>query len=1392
MWVVNDEMKMELKELSYVPGLYKIFDEILVNAADNKQRDPSMNLIKVSIDPTQNLISVWNNGKGVPVQIHQEHSIHVPELIFGHLLTSSNYDDNEKKTTGGRNGFGAKLTNIFSTEFTVTTYDSGSGKLFKKTWTDSMRSSSKAAIEVKKGTDFTQVTFKPDLSKFGMTHLEDDIVALMKKRVWDIAGCTDKAVKVHLNGVQLPVSDFKDYVNLYPIGEALRNQQFEVNGRWTVCATTSPSGYRQCSFVNSIWTYKGGKHVEYVTKQVVDEITEKLKKKVKNTEVKPHVIKQHLWIFINCLIENPAFDSQTKENLTTVKAKFGSECKLSDKFLDAVCKGDLMLRIIDSHNSKTENMLNRSVKVKRSNRVTGIAKLDEANEAGGPRSNLCTLVLTEGDSAKTLAISGFSIVGRDYWGVFPLRGKLLNVRDAAGSIILKNAEIQNIMKILGLQVGEKYNDTKKLRYGHVMIMADQDLDGSHIKGLLVNFIHCFWPELLSACPGFLVQFITPIVKVTKGDTVKAFYSLPEYREWQTSCTDSKSYKAKYYKGLGTSKPEEAKQYFSDLHRHRIEFEYRGEEDKDAILLAFDKNRIEDRKAWVTANREENPDFTQKKVTISDFINKELVLFSRADCERSIPCLMDGFKPSQRKILFCCFKKKGLTKNEIKVSQLSGYVSEHSAYHHGEASLQGAIIGMAQDFCGSNNLNLLEPNGQFGTRLSGGKDASQARYLFTKLSPLARAVFPADDDLLLTYREDDGLSIEPMWYIPIIPMVLANGCKGIGTGYATSIPNHNPETLIEWIRCKLAGRDLPPLQPWYRDFTNNHKIIPNPQTEGKSYRCPGTFQEVGTLGTVVNITELPVEKWTEDYKNFLEELMKAEIIHEFQQHHTDVTVDFEVQMAPETLREWRAIGLEEKFKLRSSIPVSNLVCFDRHGHIAKFDTVDQIFEEFFDVRLDFYNKRKKLLIERMTAECEKLKNMVRFITEVVEGQLIIMKKEQKVVLNELKQRGYKGFPPEQSKLVAKGAKDYEEMERDGEEEEEGIAVGTSGPAADYQYLLGMKLWSLTRERIEQLRKKLADKEAEFNVLLHTKVEDMWLKDLAHLEEVIKAVEQKRRKALMAHVKKEDPKGKGKGSKSATRLEFSNVVPKLSESAKKLSEEHAAKLAQQEASSKRKEERDKKRLLKGEGEDPAPKRRKKEKPADDVESPVETTSTAGQLTMDSFFSSTAATVAKPPQMPPPSSATVKPVAKFFTRPKPAAQSKPSLPEEQNSSDGSPTSLGAPSFRPPPPPPPKPAARKPAAPRKPRKEEESDDELFAEDSGNDGPDDGSASRPQRAKRAVKAPVYTEVEDSFINDDSEDSSDDSEDSSKEKQKSRKKPASKKLKKNADDDDDDGDVSFI
>eukprot|EP00968_Pinguiococcus_pyrenoidosus_P019326 scaffold2093_cov241-Pinguiococcus_pyrenoidosus.AAC.3 len=1150
MWILDPESgNIVRRSITYVPALLKIFDEILVNAADNKQRDPTQDTIRVDISREDNRISVMNNGSGIPVVKHREHDMYVPTMIFGHLLTGSNFDDDERKTTGGRNGYGAKLANIFSTKFTIETVDANEGKKFKQTFTENMlQPGSPRITAVKEGTkEYTKIEFEPDLARFHMTSLDNDTYRLLCRRVYDIAACSQmyggRKLKVYLNGTRLAIKTFEDYVKLHdglepPVAFG------RIEDRWEVGVSYSDGQPRQLSYVNAIATTKGGHHVNAIVDQVVARLQKTLKKKNKGQDVKPHLIKQHLSIYVNCLIENPAFDSQTKETLVTRKANFGSTPTLPEAMLKRIEKSEIVQTILSYAAFKQQKELNRKGGAKRA-KITGIPKLDDANFSGTAKSKDCTLILTEGDSAKALAVAGLAVVGRDYYGVFPLKGKPLNVRDASHRQIMNNEEMSNLVRILGLKFNTVYDEDniKTLRYGHLMIMADQDHDGSHIKGLIINFFHFFWPSLLKV-PGFMQQFITPIVKVRdKQGNERSFFSLPSFVAWRQSISDAEihKYSIKYYKGLGTSTPKEAKEYFSDLDTHQLLFETMREElvdeavkgDGDMIDMAFKKTRVEDRKKWILSHDPEQHMNYQEQVTYTKFINQELVLFSKADCERSIPHLMDGLKVSQRKVLWACFKRN-LTK-DMKVAQLVGYVGEASAYHHGEASLASTIVGLAQNFVGSNNINLLVPSGQFGTRAMGGKDAASPRYIFTRLERIARLIFHPDDDALLAVNEDDGKPIEPSYYIPVLPMVLVNGADGIGTGWSSSVPKYSPLAIIELLRKKIElGEEysFDNLVPWYRGFTGGieEKMDKN-HGNFTNFVVAGTLDEVSE--TEVLISELPVGKWTQEYKIFLENSLVEKdakgFVQEFKENHTDVNVRFSVRVPAEKMAELQSAGLMKKFKLESSLSTTNMHLYNAEGSIVKYANVAAILEEFYAARLDLYVKRKAGLEAKLESEVEKLRNKARFIRMFINEELKIANVARSELLRSLEEHDFKLFPKESAKASSGHSSSSSGSEADGTEED---VVQLKRLIDGYDYLLSMPIWQLTREKVAKLESQLGEREEDLDALKSTTPEQLYLKDLDAVEEAFREMNDQLN-ADSASVPRKRPAGARKNAARASR-------------------------------------------------------------------------------------------------------------------------------------------------------------------------------------------------------------------------------------------------------------------
>lgn len=1088
LWI-QDGSKIVLKNIKYIPALAKLFDEGIVNCSDHFKRmlqqiankipdSLPVTTIEITIQPDGTII-MFNDGNGIDVAEHPEYKIWIPELIFGHLRTSTNYDKTEKKIVGGKNGFGFKLVLIWSTNGSVETVDHVRGLKYVQEFTNNLDIIGKPTITKCKSKPYTKITFKPDYKRLGIDGLSPDMIALLKRRVYDIAAVTDKNIKIKYNGELVPVKNFQQYIDLYIGDKASAPRVYEDNGeRWEYAVGLSPSNeFIQVSFVNSINTSKGGKHVEYILNQITRKMVDYIEKK-KKVKVNPNSIKEQLILFLRCDIENPAFDSQSKDCMTTPSGKFGSKCEVSDKFIEKLAK----MGVMDAACAITEVKENKVAKKtdgQKTKSIRGIPKLTDANWAGTDKSGNCTLILCEGDSAKAGILSGMSSNDRNELGVLPLKGKLLNARGELNKKVAENKEITEIKKILGLETGKEYKTqddvNKHLRYGRVLFMTDQDLDGSHIKGLGINLFHCEWPSL-AEIPGFIGFMNTPILKARKGKTELLFYNDGEYEEWKKT-NDTRGWTIKYYKGLGTSTGKEFREYFEN--KKIVGFEHNGKESDNAIDMVFNKKRADDRKDWLEDyDRGSYLDTSNTTVSYNDFINKELIHFSKYDCDRSIPNVMDGLKTSLRKILFSAFKK-GLTA-EIKVAQFSGYVSEHSCYHHGEASLNGAIVGMAQNFVGSNNINLLVPSGQFGTRLKGGNDSASERYIFTLLTKLTRRIFPTEDDNVLEYLADDGTPVEPRFYAPIIPMILVNGSKGIGTGFSTDIMCYNPLDIIDYLNAKLndSFEGLPEIYdkqilPYYEGFKGTISKL----TDHK-YLIRGKYDTVGT--DTIHVTELPVGFWTDDFKELLESLIDpgqdktgkkiAPVVKDYDDMSKDTDVNFTITFAKGQLAELEKVkddngcnGVDKLLKLYTTNTNTNMHLFDANDKLKKYSKVEEIIDDYFVTRLDMYIKRKEYMIRALEKELLLLSNRAKYIKENLDGTIDLRKKTKEVVTEMLTN------------------KNYDIMDND----------------VDYKYLTKMTMDSVTEENVQKLFGERENKSAELNIIKSTTINQMWTRELDNL-------------------------------------------------------------------------------------------------------------------------------------------------------------------------------------------------------------------------------------------------------------------------------------------------------
>ena len=1047
-WIMTENMMVKKDSVRYSQAMLRVYVEALSNAIDNVWRSANTDTpcTKIKVDVKEDVITIWNNGLSIPINKDNNEGVYNPELIFGHLLTGSNYNDNEQRFGSGRNGLGIKLTNVFSTEFNVKIYDPNTGILYKKRWMNNMRENTKEKISKsnspsakdKKG--FVEVSWKTDFTKFKINRFTKDMLSIFKKYAYDTAMLT--GIHVYWNGDKVPIKNISQYSQLYtktpPPSISLQSKDCEV-----IFTTSSGYEFEHISFTNGVFNKDGGIHVDKWTNAIFKPLLTKLNKP-KKPSLTLKDIKKFFRIFIKCNVPNPEFSSQSKTCLTAPEVSTNVEIK----HINHIMKWDVMNEIHDI--IKGKEFLSLKKTEKKGKTFKKIDGYDPANFAGKSKSMECSLILCEGLSAKTYAVDGISVgvhgkKGRDWFGIYPLRGKLLNVKNASIATIAKNKEITDMIHTLQLQYNTDYtvdSNFNKLNYGRIMILTDSDVDGIHICSLIINVFHTLFPSLLKRNPPFIVNMMTPIAKVfTSPPTL--FYNENDYIHFCN--TSSKKYKTKYYKGLGTSSNKEIKETFG---KKCMEFKYDPTLD-DVMKKVFHGSMANERKEWLRCYDKSS---TVQDSTYSQYIDKELIKFSISDCDRSIPSVFDGLKQSQRKILYACMKRKLFSKS-MKVAQLAGYVAEVTNYHHGEQCLFETITKMAQDFPGSNNVPLLFKDGQFGTRNNGGKDAANARYIFTKLQSVVKLIYPDEDLKLLDYVIDDGEPVEPEYFIPIIPMILVNGCSaGIATGWSCSVPSYNPHDVIGCVRDWIHRRDVRMITPWYKYYTGKIE-----EYEHHKYMSYGNIER--KTKNSVQVTELPILLWTDKFKDYVEQLLENKNIRSIQNYSTPTKVNF-------TIKENDNMDCNIKtLKLSSIITETNMVLFGDDKKLIKYATTHDIIDTFCQKRFEHYKKRKANQLDHFQQQLQSLRIRHQFIKSVVDDTLRIYNRKEEDIIQELQEKDY--------------------------------------PMKDesYQYLLNIPIRHFSSTVVESLERDIKTVETKHDELLKKKETDIWLGELSALEKAL---------------------------------------------------------------------------------------------------------------------------------------------------------------------------------------------------------------------------------------------------------------------------------------------------
>lgn len=724
--------QLEKRKITVSQAVERLFLEILSNAGDNAfaSRNSGVDPGEINITMSESRITVRNGGLPIPVEINKEMNIYAPEMIFGVLRTSANYDPTVIRMGCGRNGFGAKLVNIFSKEFKIDVGDNIRKKRYRQTWRENMEIREDPIIENYKGPSYVEVSYLMDFKRF--KYQEDkyppEVFALFGRLALEMS--MNCKVPLVINDTKYDVVDIQNFCKYIFPEEALATSIVHIEKDdplyIEICLLDTPDAGETLSYVNGMITRDGGVHVEAVIKGISNVLLEKLNnsKAVKNinkddTKKKNILtladIRPHISIVMSCRIPDPKFTSQTKTQLSGPQLKL----EFPEKLFNHIYKWTLITRLYATLEAKQMKNLQKTDGKKR--RHILLEKGEDANEAGGIHSKKCTLFIVEGKSAMGYAVKAISSIpnGRNFYGILPIRGKLLNVMNANAQQIAENEELIEIKKMLGLKEGTDYTSQEAfatLRYGYVVILTDADDDGKHIMGLILNFFYCRFQSLLVR--GYIHYLRTPILRVYSGKQVIKFYSAGEYETWKDKTPNAHNWKHRYYKGLGTSKDTDI---LDDFKSPKMVMCLYDDKSPDSFKLAFDSKYSNQRKSWIATWKKAFDIEDVKECAISKFIHEEFIQYSVSNLHRSIPRMMDGLKVSQRKVLWSAFNHwKGpvlgqLMKGpkEIKVERFASITAEATNYHHGGNCLSETIIAMAQNFVGANNMPYFTQDGQFG-------------------------------------------------------------------------------------------------------------------------------------------------------------------------------------------------------------------------------------------------------------------------------------------------------------------------------------------------------------------------------------------------------------------------------------------------------------------------------------------------------------------------------------------------------------------------------------------------------------------------------------------------------------------------------------------------------
>lgn len=1059
-WVMKKDKKnkdnwtVTKDKVTFPLGMERIFIEIIANACDAMNKSIKHKVLpgNIVINMTDNEITVKNTGIPIPVVIHKKSGKYVPELVFSTMRAGSNFG--KKRHGGGSHGLGAKLCNIFSRRFEVTVLDAKNKKSYHQVWYDNMSQTDGPKIKKYKGDEQSvTVSYIADFKRFGYKHevYPKEAVGIIRRLAAD-ASFTCKSI-VEFNREEMNYASIIDYSSLYTnvdvknkfiyyewptkandiVVDKKTGVQYSKSNLYVpnveLMVIDAPGNGFFVSMCNSIMNIEGGKHIDAVCTTIGNILNDAMSKKTDDANDKKKrkgniakSIRNHIQVIVNVRVVDPTWNGQTKTQLKSFKTKDGKrgefKFNLGEDIIKKVQKWDLNKAINIAIKSDLILQGIREAKKMDKSKFKG----EDAAWAGTAKSDQCTLIFFEGDSAMgySQCIRTAHPNGTNQLGLFALKGKIANaIKKNSMDALMKVDLFKQIISILGLEDLDYTieSNRKKLRYGNILIMPDADIDGLHITILLISFFAYFFPTIIRA--NIIDFWKTKIVRVTKGKKEILFYSEFEYEEWKKETPDWQKWHAEYFKGLGSTNVEDAKKDFDNPFIVNFKCDRRA---FAHIIMSMSKNYTDMRKDWImTFDDTVSPQVLKNNVQlITNFINDEVRRYSKHTLVRHIAA-RDGFKDGSRKAIFAAIKKwnwytNANKKNKLRVDVFSGYLISEAQYHHADPSK--IVMGMAQTFVGSNNINLFVPDGQFGTRTRGGKDMAAPRYPFTYPSIMMKYLIRKEFAPILIHKYEDGQYVEPERYYPVLPLILINGMDGVASGWKSWIYQCHPLLIADWYIKRLSGtryKKMEELMPWWRGFTGKsyiEKTSKKTSSKQNTIDLEANFDDVKTVlakntkaecaprekyrvvtigkfkkvnDNTVRVTELPIGMWTKKYKiDILRPAMKAGVIKKFKCdsdiEKVDITISG-IDFGDEKI-DAQNLGLVKTYS------INDMYILSENNLPMRFNSAKEIAEDYYQWMLPFYQKLKEYMLNEIKIKIDDKTDRMKYISEVIEGNLVL--------------------------------------------------------------------------------------------------------------------------------------------------------------------------------------------------------------------------------------------------------------------------------------------------------------------------------------------------------------------------------------------------------------------